>query len=193
MLITKTNPKGIDYYVQQLQTKLHTQLLAKWGINSNQYKAYGRCHRNKTDDGYTAENYEGTTAEKEYKEVYWDDSLTVSSFFGISAAGIKAGTTNSQADMHIVFFADLKKLALKDSDNNVISHRADEELRTDVLAVIGKSSYGFTYTGTELWLENVLREYPGSRRDDRLKYIDMHPIHCFRINLKLNYNPNILC
>ena len=191
MLITRTNPVGIDFHIQKLQTKLHTVLINAdhWNLaDTTKYKAYGRCYRNKNDKGYIAENYESAN---EYKEVYWDDTLTAISFFGISNNIVR--TIGSEADIHFVMFANLTTLALKDRTGATITHRADEELRQMVLKVIGKNAFGFSVTGVDLWLENVLKEYPGSRRDDRLKVVDMHPIHCFRINLKLSYNPNKIC
>ena len=74
-----------------------------------------------------------------------------------------------------------------------ITHRADEEIRQDVLQAVGKSSFGMTFKSVDLWIENVLKEYPGSRRDERLKAVDMHPVHCFRYNYTLLYNPNKIC
>lgn len=189
MLITKTNPVGIDVVIQQLQIKLHAELIAAWNlVNPDQYECYGRCYRNKTDDGYIAEVY---TSDNNYKEVYWNDSLTAISFFGMSGS-VKNGI-KSEADVHLVFFVNLAKLALKDRQNNLITHRADEEVRKTVSTIIGKYSFGFNFQSTELWLENVLREYPGSRRDKRLNAVDMHPVHCFRINLKLLFDPNKIC
>ena len=191
MLYSKTNPVGVDIPIQKLQTELYRKLIDAdhWNLaDTSKYKAYGRCYRNKVDDGYIAENYEGGS---NYKEVYWDSSLTAISFFGITKE-IKAGI-NSEADIHLVFFADLSKLALKDKELNTITHRADEELRQMVLKIIGTHSHGFNYVSTELWLENVLKEYPGSRREKRLAAVDMHPVHCFRINLKLIYNANKIC
>jgi hypothetical protein len=193
MLITKTNPTGIDWYIQQLQTRLHNELVTEWELSdSDAYKCYGRCYRNidKDNGGYVAEVYQSG---KDYKEVYWDDTLTAISFFGMNGTVKKA--VLSEAEVHLVFFADLSKLALKDKDETTIAHRADEELRTMTERIVGKYSNGFTLVSTELWLENVLREYPGSRRDgSSLKAkADMHPIHCFRLNLKLSYNPNKNC
>lgn len=188
MLITKTNPVGIDWYIQQLQTKLHADLVANWELSeSNLYKCYGRCDRNKKEGGYVAEVYIGGN---DYKEVYWDDSLTAISFFGINGI-IKKGV-QSEADVHLVFFANLEKLALEDHTGSTITHRADEELRRSVENVIGKASFGFTMVSTELWLENVLREYPGSSNALNVKGA-MHPVHSFRINLKLAFNPNKIC
>lgn len=180
MLITKTNPVGIDSYIQQFQNKLHTMLMLKW--DNPTYHCYGRSYRNKTEDGYIAEVF---TDKNEYKEVYWNDTLDAISFFGIGDS-IEEQTT-STIDVHLVFFVNLKKL--KPS----IAHRADEEVRQDVQSVFGKGIYSFTYTSTVLYLENVLREYPGSRRDDRLKFIDMHPVHCFRFNFKLSFDPTKNC
>jgi hypothetical protein len=187
MLITKTNPVGVDYHIQTLQNRMHDQLVSEWQLSDNTvYECYGRCDRNRKDSGYVAEVFSGGT---DYREVYWNDNLTALSFFGLSGV-VKKGVL-SEADVHLVFFANLTKLALKDRDQNTITHRADEELRIQVERIVGKYGNGFTYLSTELWLENVLREYPSSR--EAIKAFDMHPIHCFRINLKLSYNPNKNC
>jgi hypothetical protein len=191
MLSVKTRPTGIDWYIQQLQTKLHDMLINadNWNLSdTDQYEAYGRCYRNKTDNGYTAEVF---TTGNDYKEVYWNDSLTAISFFGLS--GQIKRSVGHEADIHLVMFADLNKLALKDSAGTLITHRADEELRQMVADIIGKNSFGFQMISVDLWLENVLKEYAGSRRDNRLKAVDMHPVHCFRINLSLKYNANKNC
>jgi hypothetical protein len=194
MLITKTNPTGIDWYIQQLQTKLHNNLISEWGISSGLYKCYGRCYRNKSKVGYIAEVY---TEVNDYKEVYWDDSLAAISFFGINGI-IKQGL-HSEADVHLVFFVNLNKLALKDFSDNTIQHRADNEVRMSVENAIGKFSNSFKITSIEVWLDNVLREYAGSYKagidqtERSLARADMHPLHCFRINLKLVFNPNKIC
>ena len=185
MLIVRTDPTGLDWYVQKLQTKIHNYLVGASGWNlsdPNKYEAYGRCYRNKAADGYIAEVYKSGS---EYKEVYWNDRLTAISFFGIS--GLIKHSVKHEAEVHFVMFANLKKL-YPDA-----THRMDEELRQLVYGIIGKSSYGFTVTSIELWLENVLREYPGSRRDKWLKTVDMHPVTCFRINMKLFFDPNKNC
>lgn len=183
MLITKTNPVGIDVAIQNLQTHLHKQLVSKWGLvdeNDPLYQCYGRVYRNKKDAGYIAEVYAGNN---EYKEVYWDDSLKAISWFG---TGNKTTfDINNKVDVHLVFFVNVAKL--KPS----VVHRADEEVRNEIQQLFGKSLHGFSFESIELWLENVLREYPGSRRDERLKAVDMQPVHCFRINLSLLYKPSI--
>lgn len=181
MLKTRNAPVGMDWHIQALQSSLYNRLGQIW-TNPDAYLSYGRCYRNRSADGYIAENYEGG---RDFREVYWDDSLKALSFFGVSA--LQSMGPKASAQVHLVFFVNLEKLAPS------VSHRADEEIRTQVLEAIGAHAYGFTVDSVELWLENVLREYPGSRRDERLKAVDMHPVHCFRVNMTLLYNPNKNC
>jgi hypothetical protein len=183
MVVSKANPIGIDWYIAALQTEIHDRLIEKWKLQDTLYKSYPRCYKNKTDNGYIAETYIGGV---NYQEVYYDPSIAVSSFFGITGNTKRSGAL-ATADVHLVFFADLKKIKPD------IEHRADEEVRQDVTSLFALSLCEFSMLSCETGIENVLRDYPGSRRDERLKYIDMHPVHCFRINLKLIYNPNKIC
>lgn len=188
MLTQKNNPEGVDWYIQRLQTAIHGPLLTSWGVSSDQYQSYARCYRNRRNNGYVAEVYQSG---KEYKEVYWDDQLAAVSFFGMGQQ-IKRGL-KSEVDVHLVFFVDLSKITLTTPSGEPVQCRGDEEVRNDVLDLIGRYSNGFTVTSVDLGIENVLREYPGSIRDERLRHIDMHPIHCFRINTKLLFDPNKIC
>jgi hypothetical protein len=182
MLISKTNPVGIDITIAKAQKALHDELIALWGIDNKEYLCYERCYRNKKDNGYIAEVYVG---EKEYKEVYWNDTVTAISFFGIGETeNIKIG---ENAKVHLVFFVDLKKI--KPS----ILHRADQEVRQDVLSIVGNNLHGLHLESMDLYLENCLKEYKSSLRDERLKFVDMHPVHCFRLNFSLNYNVLKIC
>lgn len=179
MLIQKTDPKGIDLVLQSFQTDLHARLLAKWGIESDQYMCYPRADRNKTADGYIAEWFDGN----DHKECYWDDALSIVSFFGRSVRSTYDVQTES--DVHLVFFLDLQKI------KPLITHRADEEVRVDILNVLEDQSYGFLIDSIESGIENVLREYPGSRRDKRLDIVDMQPRYSLRINFKLRFDHNV--
>ncbi len=178
----RTNPAGMDWYIQQLQKKLFNNL------PNSSYNSYGRAYRNKVDGGYIAEVYAG---DNRYTEVYLDNAVALTSWFGVSGP-VKTGK-QSEVDIHIVFFANLATLALKDYKGNLITHRADGELHQQVLDLIGMSSFGISPVSIETGVDNALREYPGSRRDDRLKAADMHPYHCFRINTTLIFDPNKIC
>ena len=184
MLIAKTKPSGLDWYIGQLQSYLHTKLEAE----GFEYKAYPRCYRNARDKGFVAENYAGSDR---YEDVYYDNAQALSSFFG-AGNSVKIGVTN-QAEVHLVFFANLSLLSLKDSAGDAVQHRGDEELVKLITNLIGKSRFGFTLTSVDRGVEACLREYPGTRRDDRMKFADMHPGFCVRFNFQLSYNLNKIC
>lgn len=189
MLITINNPVGVDIPIQLLQKYMHDGLMEAWGLDVNdqsdnsRYKCLPRCYRNKNASGaYIAEWFDGGI---DYKEAYWDDQdgIRAVSFFGIGSQ--EKHDVGEYIKVHLVFFVDVA--ALKPG----IAHRADEEVRRDAVLLAEKAGYGFNFTGTELWLENVLREYPGSYRNERLTAVDMQPVHCFRLNFELVYNKNI--
>lgn len=184
MLFSKTAPVGVDIPIQKLQSYLHDKLLTKWGLQNAQYEAYGRCYRNQKESGYIAEVYVGGG---EYKEVYLDDRISVLSFFGLSG-DIEFEVTNT-ADVHLIFWVNIKKL------KPAIVHRADEEVRKDVQQLVDNGYQGFQLTGMRLGIERVHQEYRGTimkaqENFDTLKYRDMHPFHCFRLDFKVNYNIN---
>lgn len=194
MLNLKTNPSSIDYEIQNFQQELHAGLMTAWdldpgvAIENAKYECYGRCYKNRKEKGSVAEVY---TSANEYKEVYWNDDLAAISFFGTSD---KVNITNeNQTEVHLVFFVDLNKLAIKDFTGTTIAHRADEEIRNQVQKIIGKSLHGITITSIETGLVNVLKDYPGSYRDDRLQVVDMHPRHCFRFNFTMEFDINTNC
>jgi hypothetical protein len=166
--------------VVKLQEKLHSSLNKAWGLDDSQYLCYGLCSKNKTSDGYAAEIYTGNG---EYQDVLWDDKASAVSFFSASdSVVIEKG--QGRVDVALIFFVDLSKLKPD------VTHRADEEVRTDVLKTLGYSSFGFALKGYETGVKNVLKEYPGSQRDKNLTALDMQPIHAFRINLNLIYQQN---
>lgn len=183
MLTVINTPVGIDVPIRKLQEKLHRELMVKWNLDplvsteNALYESYGRVYRNRKANGYVAEIF---TSSNEYKDVYWNDNLYAISFFGTGTT-VKAG---EKAEVHLVFFVNLAKL------KPTLTNRADEEVRLDVLNIIQKFKFGFTYNGLDLGIENVLREYPGSYREERLRNVDMHPVHCFRLNFSLIYNKN---
>jgi hypothetical protein len=111
--------------------------------------------------------------------VYYDDSLKASCFFGITNP-IEIDTIN-RADIHLVFFVNLATL------KPLSVQRADEEVRSEVVSVLDGGLFHSTVTSVEMGIEGSLREYRGSLRDDRLKFVDMHPVHCFRIDLEIEY------
>jgi len=169
---------GIDIPIQQLQDWLYPKLLTKWGLNDSNFNMYGRAYRNQTEDGYTPEVYIGNN---EYKEVYFDDTLSASAFFGLGEDTQIANGTSVTAPVYLIFMVDLSKIKYGNTRN-------DEEARVDVEQLVMKAGFGFTLTDVILGIDNVFSEYAGWRKSDGIKYRDQQPLHCFRLNFKCLYS-----
>lgn len=182
MLIAIDKPVGIDAAIVKLQTKLESSLMTTWNLSDpSQYMCYGRCSKNRTTDGgYAAEVFDPTTGD--YKDVYFDDTISAISFFS-SADKVVIDKGQGKVAVGLIYFVDLSKVKTS-------LHRADEEVRLDIIKLIGYSSFGFALSSIETGVDNVLKEYPGSRRDKRLASLDMGSRHAFRINLNLIYQNN---
>lgn len=184
--IRQPAPTGIDISIQGFQTTLYAQLKALWGLQDAAWSCYDRAYRNQVKDGgYIPEVFVGSgTAQKksqDYKEVYFDDKVKVTSFFGLGE-NIKMDGPQATANVFLIFcITDLP--ALRSGTN-----RRDEQVRNDVQQVCSIPRNGFEITGIELGIDNVFREYPGWRRTEGIKYRDMHPMHCFRINFNVVFS-----
>lgn len=178
MEYVKESPKGIDIHIQKLQRFLYPALKTLWGITDDvAFDAYGRAYRNQVKDGAVPEAYIGGN---EYREVLFDDRRKAISFFGVGES-IKYNVGTATAPVFIVFMVNLAEI------KGGLS-RADEEVHVDVQKLLQPGRSGFEILSFETGIENVFKEYPGWRRNPGLKYRDMHPFHCFRINLSLTYN-----
>jgi len=174
MLNVKTNPVGIDSVIQDFLEFMHDRLLRKWSIQSDKYKCYGRCYKNRKTNGFVAELY---TSGKDYKDAYWEDSLTALSFFGVN--DVRDFKGNQRTEIHLVFFVNIDKIYTDKT------HRADEEIRSDVLNIISESTFNTALSGIVTGVEASLREYTGSL--GALLNLDMHPTHVFRMNFNVGH------
>lgn len=181
MIAVKTNPVGIDKPISSLQTKLYTSLRSTWGITEAKYNSYGRCYRNEKDNGFIAEVFTGG---KDYKEVYFDDTVSVVSFFGIGNETLVAQDGMMTANVHLLFFVNLKEIKPG-------AERNDEEARLDVQHILDTygTAHGWLLTKQMIGIDKVLAEYPGTRRSIGLKYKDQQPLNCFRFDLQIFYQP----
>lgn len=180
MNVTLTDPTGLNYYIQRFQTALYTDVMRKYSGGSVKWNAYGRCNRNLKNGQYVAEVFK-LGSKGEYIDPLTDDKVDITSFFGTSS--LINDRTRQMAKVHLLVFCNLKRL------KPLTGWRADEEVRTDFLRVIGKCLYGFHLDSTETGIDNVLKEYRGSALSLKAN-ADMQPWHCFRLNFSLAYNPN---
>lgn len=179
MLTAIDNPKGINLPVSKLQGFLYSSLLKKWALTEDDYNCYPLAYKNRTSNGYAAEVFHGNGT-KDYDDAYLDDRVAVSSFF-VQGDKVEYKAGYGTTTVALIFFVDLEKVK-KD-----YQHRADDEVREDVLRVLGYVNYGFALQSIETGIDNVLKEFSGTRKDKALKFADMQPVHCFRVNFNLIY------
>lgn len=171
MLFIKDNPIGIDKPIQKLQQHLYGQLIKVWGVNEKDYKCYGRAYKNQMANGYRPEVYVGA---KEYADTFFDDTISASSFF-VAKDKADFGTGMTSTTVSLIFCVNLSKLKPE------VMHRADEEIRQDVMNRC--DMFGFSLSSVTTGISNVFLEFnPAS-----IKFRDMHPFHCFRLDLSLSY------
>lgn len=184
-LVQRTNPVGIDKKIALLQSKMYPALLKKWGEDLK-YTCYPRCYRNQSDatGSYTAELFDG----KDYKEVYFDDSVSVVSFFGISGESTFSQENQETTQVHLVFFMNLIET------KGVSAERLDEEARLDVQDFLDDVGYncGFNLQKAGMGIQYCLKEYPGSRQSMGTVFRDQHPLLAFRFDFTVYYQPTLI-
>lgn len=183
MIARKTTPAGIDIQIGRLQQKFYDILLKKWNLAEARYNCYGRCYRNQSDTNeWTAEIFDG----KDYVEVYFNDNVSVVSFFGVGNETQITQGTMMNATVSIFFFVNLKEIKPGNERN-------DEEARIDVQNVIDSfgATYGFQIIKQITGLDKVLSDYSGTRKSEGLKFRDQHPLHCFRFDTQIFYQPTL--
>lgn len=182
MMYIRQDTPGIDKQIDGLQKLLYPQILELWGLTAEidsptGYNSYARAYRNQTKDGYVPEVFTGG---KDYKEVYVNDRIKALSFFTLGEI-IPFTTGQFQANVSLIFFVNLTKIVTGDD-------RQDEKVRQQIVKLVqGSKAFGFQFTGVEIGIDNVFREYSGFRKNEGIKYRDMHPFHCFRLNFKVPY------
>lgn len=172
MLYLKETPTGIDIPIQRLQQKLYDHLRKAWKLEEDEFQAFGRVYRNQTDKGYIPEAYIGNG---EYHKTFIDDRLPVTMFFMASDSS-SAQSGNLVSTVSVIFCVNLARL------KPAILHRADEEVHFDVFGYCQKQRY--TPESMDTGTDRVFKEFSGLKP----KFHDMHPFHCFRLNLKISYS-----
>ena len=179
-LILKTSPVGIDTVINNFNKLVFDELgWVSTGDNPVNYTAYHRALKNPRNGGVVPEVYEidTTTRRGEYTESLYDDSVDASSFFYVD--GSQPSNDNGRmfsATVSMVFQVDLSKVA----DN--IKHRGDAEIHRVVVNAINKSPFAKELTLIEE-IPNVYSEFDQSQ----ITFTDMHPFHCFRVDIDVNY------
>lgn len=145
------------------------------------YSAYHRAYKNPTTEGIIAEVF--NKDDEDYKEVFFDDTLSASSFFVIddNMATLDSGRL-IETTVSMIFQVNLEKIA------TTIDGRADEEVVFQVLHALRKSKYG-EISNVARGIDNV---YSGFETG-QIQYTDMQPFFCFRVDLDVVFEYDCAC
>jgi len=172
-LYLKDKPKGVDKVINELNSLAFNALTDSNGWVD--YSAYHRAYKNPTQEGIIAEVFDKD--DKDYKEVFYDDTVSASSFFVIDD---EITTTDLgrifNPTISMIFQVDLSVVG------GLIEHRGDEEIVSQVVNALKKTKFG-EITSIVRGVENV---YSGFRTDN-IQYTDMNPFFCFRVDLDVTY------
>jgi len=172
MLYTKETPRGIDVPIQKFQEYLYANITDIWNIDAEKdYDCFGRVYRNQKGAGYVPEVYIGNN---NYRDAYFDDNKAAISFLGVE--DVQKFKVKMTANVFLIFCVNLKTLYPD------VNHRADEEAHRDAINLSGRTLGEFM--GLVTGIDSVFKGYDIKQ----IKYRDMHPMHCFRLNYLVNYN-----
>lgn len=172
MNYTLTTTIGIDHVIQSVQTDIYEWLTAVWDYELD---GYGRIYKNLKDGKYIPEYFIG---DNEYKEVYFNDKVKGSFMFIVDEKNPTEDEMVYINDVKVVFMLNLGEIFPTETN------RADSMAHRDAVQALRRFAFmKYSITGVETGVENVFRGFDTSKID----VIDIHPNHCFSVNLKLSY------
>lgn len=172
MLYLREQLSGVDVPIQRLQKLIYDWFLKDRKIDEKQYDCYGRVYMNQKKGGYVPEFYKGNG---DYTDTFFNDKVDALSFFTVGD-NVEYDVGQPVAEIGLIFCLNLQKLY-------DIKDRADEKAHNDIVNYV-KSRFGGTLLSVDYTIDRVFREF----ERDSIKFRDMHPWHCFRLNFKLMYD-----
>ena len=180
-----TEPVGIDETIQMFQINLYRELSKIW---NGDIEGYGRVEKNPMNNGEETPTYYQTSkivipewfnsSKQDYEEVYYDDDKSCVFCF------LKGDTDDTDDGM--VFNSKIKGVFMIDL-NRIYpdkKERITSKAHKDVMEIFREFGTGlFKINGLEQRIEIIFREYDTSK----IKFDDMHPLHCFAVTLDLHY------
>ncbi len=180
-VVRKTDPKGVDIGIDRMQTTLFDNLTS---LGWTDYEVYPRAYKNYKGENKIPEIYVGNG---EYREVLFDDTKNVTSFFLVD------DNTNVEfqkltTDVSLIFQANL--LFLYPS----IGHRADEEMHVDIFNSVKNNSIGFNLTGITTGVRNVYSDLEiRGNIEDLVKLDDISYYHVAKLDFTVPYEIRKTC
>lgn len=118
----KTNPIGLDAYIHKIQVKMYDKLTTLW---NTELDGYPRCYSIKREAKKTIEHYKG---KGEYISLIHADR---NKFFFLADSDYTQESLNFyDTKIDLYFILNLSKCQIG------VQHRADEEVRRDIINVV---------------------------------------------------------
>ena len=162
----KTNPKGLDVIIYKVQKKLYDKLSTMWvGV---ELFGYDRCYLSNRNGVKSIDYY---ISDKEYENLIVAEK---NKFFFTAENEVKnVGINYYETSIELYFIVNVSEIKPD------VLHRADEEVRKDVLNVLqtmSDTSIDYVVFNTD----NVFSKYFFNQ------VIYLEPYHCFKVVLKVN-------
>lgn len=165
-----TSTIGIDTVIKEIQTDLYDALLDRW---QGSLDGYGRVYKTDTGTGVVPRYY---ISDNDYKDVYYDDSMSGVFFF--------LTEESSSTDDELLFENDTKVVFMVDLNQIIGEGRQDELARRDAVEILREISFQkFTITGIDTGVTNVFNGLDFSK----IRKADINPLHTFCVNIRLQY------
>jgi len=178
MNFVKTKPTGLDAIIHDIQKEIYP-LSSSWNIDMD---GYPRCYILNKENGQTVEAYIG---DKEYSKPL--SFAEGNKFFFVAPNDIvNVSPKYFKTDIELYFI-----LNLTECKPNIL-HRADEEVRQDVINLLEKCS-SVRIVRIVWQIDKVFNRFRNkqSRSYDYDTATDIHPYHAFKVELELlPYNIN---
>lgn len=179
-LVTKTDPKGVDFVINAIQNYIYPNLLGEgWDV----YQCYPRANKNFKGNFIIPEL---SIDPNEYKEVLFDDKVKASSFFLVD----DRVAFNEDEQLIVQNVSIIFQLNIAELFPGVTDHRADEEVHVLLTQLFTDNQDLFVdVLGYETGIRNVYRDLniAGIGFNTELND-DMSKFHVVKYNFTVTYD-----
>lgn len=162
----KTNPKGLDVIIYGVQKKLYDKLSVMW--DNVELFGYDRCYVNNKNNVKTIDYY---ISDNEYKNLVVAEENKF--FFTAENEILNVGINYYETKIDLYFILNISEIKPN------ILHRADEEVRQDVLNVL-QTMKDVSIEKVTTNIDNIFSKYFFNQ------ITDLEPYHCFKISLNVH-------
>lgn len=167
----KSKTSGLDCEIKQFQTELYDSLDAAYTFD---VEGYGRAYKNQTEEGKLPEVW--NESQKQYNEVYLDQSKPLSFFFLEDGNHTTEDSNFLIAPIKLIVWADLSQLDTVVRRDDEIQRQVYDSIRNDV-------NVSFEITGIQKEVDRVF----SGLETTKIKFSDMQPYHLFAVTGRLGY------